>query len=189
MATQAPICQGCGEEITDIVLVAFGLTYHNYHLGCKVCGKDFSDGGRVEEGQDGFAYCTPCFVEAWAPRCGTCSKSIIGPMVSALNKNYHKECFVCFKCKKPFPGGTFFPWGQGNNIDAYCEHDFFEVQGLICFECKRPIAGGTAITFEGRRYHPEHFLCNLCKKKLAGKPYKAAKGKSYCHECHLKLYE
>jgi hypothetical protein len=73
-----PVCSGCGEEIIDDVLNAFGMQWHPYHLACKVCGKDFSDGSKVEEGPDGYAYCTPDFVDVYAPKCAACLKPIIG---------------------------------------------------------------------------------------------------------------
>lgn len=40
----AATCGSCGEEITDVVLTAFGMSWHPYHLACNTCGKDFSDG-------------------------------------------------------------------------------------------------------------------------------------------------
>lgn len=73
-----PTCAGCGEEIIDTALQAFGMQWHSNHLACKVCGKDFSDGSKVEEGQDGYAYCTPDFVDVFAPKCAACLKPIIG---------------------------------------------------------------------------------------------------------------
>lgn len=73
-----PTCAGCGEEIIDTALQAFGMQWHSNHLACKVCGKDFSDGSKVEEGQDGYAYCTADFVDVFAPKCAACLKPIIG---------------------------------------------------------------------------------------------------------------
>lgn len=52
-----PICSACGQPIEDSTLTAFGMTWHPYHLVCKVCGKDFSDGSNCCEGPDGYAYC------------------------------------------------------------------------------------------------------------------------------------
>ena len=62
MAT-SNICSACNEEIYDgNMIIAFGMAWHPYHLVCATCGKDFSDGSIVREGEDGYAYCESIFV-------------------------------------------------------------------------------------------------------------------------------
>src|SRR5215831_14617861 len=81
-----PTCSGCGEEIIDTAITAFGMQWHPYHLACKVCGKDFSDGSKVEEGTDGYAYCTPDYVDVFAPKCAACLQPVMGETSNALGK-------------------------------------------------------------------------------------------------------
>src|SRR5690349_20612777 len=98
------VCSGCSEPIRDVVLNAFGMTWHNTCLCCNVCGKDFSDGSRCEEGQDGFAYCSKDFLETFAPKRGGCSQPIVGQMLEALGKKWHPDHFICNTCKKILSG-------------------------------------------------------------------------------------
>ncbi len=80
-----PTCSGCGEEIIDAAISAFGMQWHPNHLACKVCGKDFTDGSKVEEGTDGYAYCTADYVDVFAPKCAACLKPVIGEVCLACS--------------------------------------------------------------------------------------------------------
>ncbi|PRP79678.1 hypothetical protein PROFUN_12576 [Planoprotostelium fungivorum] len=176
-------CSGCNEYLVDVSIRAFNMNWHPTCLGCNVCGKDFSDGSAVQEGEDGFAYCYKDYVETFAPRCGGCGDPITGQCLNAAGKSFHPEHFACAKCKQPFPNGQFF-------IGApYCEPHYYEASNLLCVECEKPIFTSKCISFEGRRYHPEHFRCNFCKKNLSGAAYSKQNGKPFCKPCHLKLYD
>ena len=48
------------------------------------------------------AYCEEDYYNMFAPRCGACSKPVMGTCVSALGKQWHPECFVCTTCKLAF---------------------------------------------------------------------------------------
>ena len=36
------------------------------------------------------------FFEQFAPKCGRCEGSILENFISALNRQWHPQCFVCF---------------------------------------------------------------------------------------------
>lgn len=40
--------------------------------------------------------------------CFKCGKTLVGSVVVALGKEYHKECFGCAVCHKKFAGNSFF---------------------------------------------------------------------------------
>lgn len=105
-------CSGCGEKITNIILTAFQMSWHPTCLCCNVCGKDFSDGSPVQEGEDGYAYCRKCFIDTFAPKCGGCNQAILGPLLTAMNKKWHPDHFACFTCKQQL-SGNFFPGDNG----------------------------------------------------------------------------
>jgi hypothetical protein len=169
-------CGGCGEEITDIVLRAFGMTWHPYHLSCNTCGNDFSDGSKVFEGEDNFAYCGNCFERAFSTICAGCDQVIDGELVNAINLTFHPNCFVCKTCKAPL-SDSFFPVGDGT---AYCEKHYYDAQGLLCRECEKPILVGKCVQFSQWKYHIEHFKCSFCKKPLAGLKFQAYREKPFC---------
>jgi uncharacterized CHY-type Zn-finger protein len=179
-------CSGCGQLVADNnYLTAFRLYWHPTHLMCASCKKDFSDGRKIEEGADGFAYCSPCLVEKFAPRCGKCSEVLKGPFINALGKAFHSQCFVCTKCSQPFTG-NFYPNDKG---EVFCEQDFYKVQGLWCSGCDGPIITGRLVSMGERKFHPDHFLCAQCRTKLTGKKYFEVKTKPYCESCNLALFE
>merc|ERR1712233_229977 len=39
--------------------------------------------------------------------CYGCKEQVVGGMIKAMDQWWHKECFVCYKCGKSFPGGKF----------------------------------------------------------------------------------
>jgi len=177
-------CSGCGESITDVSLDAFGLSWHPYCLGCNVCGKDFSDGSKVEEGTDGYAYCTKDYIATFSAKCPSCGEFIEGQTIEAMGKKWHPNHFVCGTCKAVL-NGQFFP---AENGIAYCEKHYYDAMGLLCADCEKPILSGKCIPFLDKKYHPEHFRCSHCKKGLVGKQYSKQNTKPYCKECHIALF-
>ena len=58
---------------------------------------------------------------------------------------------------------------------------------LICEYCKRPITG-QCIQVDGKYYHPEHFLCEKCRKPIGTGQYYKDNGKYYCLECYQAFF-
>jgi paxillin len=164
------------------------MDWHPHHLGCKVCGKDFSDGSPVQEGEDGFAYCERDFVRTFSTLCLACDEPIDGACINALGGAFHPEHFVCTACKGPLPEQFF-------NIDSkpYCEKDYYDAMGLICLGCERPIIVGKCVPFGKGKFHVECWSCSFCKTNLAGKSFKTrtnekGKEKQYCSGCYVKMF-
>jgi hypothetical protein len=51
------------------------------------------------------------------PPCARCGEVVIGRVVSAMDKTFHPECFICLACNKPFPDGMF----TEHENEAYCD--------------------------------------------------------------------
>ena len=185
---QMEVCASCNEPILDgNVLRAFGMTWHPTHLCCKVCLKDFSDGSKVCEGDDDYAYCEDDFIKVFHPTCAGCGHPIEGgePRIDAMDKPWHQSCFKCPKCPEPFGMLGFFPGKDGK---PYCEKHYYESLGLLCDACQMPILNGKRIRMGDKSYHPEHFCCERCKKHLPGLIYKGRQGKPYCIGCFTTLF-
>lgn len=149
--------------------------------------------------------------------CKVCSKPIIGTLVRAMGNVYHVDCFTCYDCHKPC-SDKFFAADikvdlngtsitdtienreDTNNNDTdelskdykiinvpLCEYDYFRRIDLICYTCKKAIRG-SYITALGRKYHPEHFYCEICHKVFESDNYYAYDGKIYCHYHYSKLH-
>ena len=81
--------------------------------------------------------------------------------------------------------GGFYPDAEGN---IYCEQHYYEAQGMWCAGCEAPILGGRVIRMDQKVYHPDHFECAYCRKKLAGEHYVNKNEKPYCQKCNLILF-
>lgn len=72
---------------------ALDKTWHPEHFFCTLCGKKFGPEGFHEK--DGKAYCRECYYENYAPHCKRCDKAIMEGFITALNAQWHPECFSC----------------------------------------------------------------------------------------------
>ncbi|KAK9739333.1 LIM domain [Popillia japonica] len=110
--------------------------------------------------------------------CFTCNKRIEGQVLTALDKTYHPEHFVCEKCKKPICDNKF----RTHDGRAYCEEDYNRMFVAQCFGCGQSISG-KFISALGHDWHEEHFLCSWCNSKLIGQTFMEHMGKPICQKC------
>ncbi|KAJ7097798.1 hypothetical protein B0H15DRAFT_773282 [Mycena belliarum] len=139
---------------------------------CLRCETKIDDGKWVQV-DGGGVLCEKCWKNMYLPKCRRCNLPIEKQAVSSsdgqLKGKYHRECFNCHKCHKPFPDKTFYVLG-GKPLCAYHYH---EANDSLCAaaRCGQPIEGPCAVSHAGDRYHPEHMLCEFpgyggCKEKL-----------------------
>lgn len=63
------------------------------HFFCAQCGKQFGEEGFHE--REGKPYCRDDYFDMFAPKCGACNRAIMENYISALNSQWHPDCFVC----------------------------------------------------------------------------------------------
>jgi len=178
----SPRCVYCDKPITDRCLTALGHMWHPEHFLCAVCEKPLTEASTYYE-KEGKAYCETDFYQAYAPKCRSCNQSIVGDTVNAINTTWHPEHFVCQTCRNPFgPKGFFEVEGL-----PYCDKHYNDVKGQTCSGCGKPITG-KAVSALSKKYHPEHFVCAYCMKKLDENSFSAQSNKPYCQPCHSKLF-
>lgn len=68
------------------------------------------------------------------------SKKHIFQIITALNKSWHPDHFVCLKCDKPISGSTF----NEREGAPCCSDCFLQYFSEICASCKKPIKGVSA---------------------------------------------
>eukprot|EP01134_Creolimax_fragrantissima_P003228 CFRG3228T1 len=176
-------CAYCNKYIDNDVTNALGRTWHKEHFFCSQCGVTFPDGVFFE--QDGKAYCQDDYYGMFAPHCGGCSKSVMDACLTAIDRSWHPECFVCYTCKGIFSDGKFFE----HETKAYCELHWHAVKGTLCSGCDRPIEGQCVTATGNKKFHPEHFTCHYCRKQLAKSTYKQQGEHYFCLPCNIKLFE
>ncbi|KAF5373742.1 hypothetical protein D9758_000703 [Tetrapyrgos nigripes] len=143
---------------------------------CLRCEKRMEDGKWVRV-DGGGVLCTSCWKNMYLPKCRRCNKSIEKQAVSSsdgqLKGKYHKDCFTCSKCFKPFPDKVFYVY----NGKPMCQFHYAEANNSLCSagRCGQPIEGPCALDHQGNRYHPEHLTCEYpgpvaglpgCSKRL-----------------------
>ena len=92
--------------------------------------------------------------------CARCEVQLAGQkFASREDKPYCADCF-----------GEVMSDDGDNDDDDYINDD--QVFAKRCAACSKPITGqgGTRfISFEGRHWHSDCFVCALCKQSMAGK--------------------
>lgn len=177
----SPRCALCNEPILDKCTTAMQKTWHPEHFVCVHCHSPFT--GTEYHVFEGKPYCSKDYYEKFAPKCGACSEAIVNNCITALKKQWHVECFVCYECKNRFGAGTYYEH-EGR---PYCEIHYHQNRGSLCAACNKPITG-RCITAMRNKFHPEHFVCAFCITQLSKGTFKEHQEKPYCHTCYSKLF-
>jgi len=109
--------------------------------------------------------------------CAACGNALGIDSVNALEKQWHKECFVCQTCRKSLVTEGFKNH-EGRPICVECFNSKF---GLKCTGCHKPILAAY-VQVKGNPWHSDCFVCNRCKKPFdAG--YGEKDGEYLCGNC------
>ncbi|KAM3618916.1 uncharacterized protein V6R79_000328 [Siganus canaliculatus] len=101
----APKCSGCGESVRENYLTAANGTWHSECFVCADCLKPFTDGCFME--LDGRPLCSLHYHSRQGTLCGGCGTPITGRCISALDRKFHPEHFVCAFCLRQLNQGIF----------------------------------------------------------------------------------
>eukprot|EP01086_Lenisia_limosa_P006684 TRINITY_DN2570_c0_g1_i2.p1 TRINITY_DN2570_c0_g1~~TRINITY_DN2570_c0_g1_i2.p1 ORF type:complete len:497 (-),score=47.71 TRINITY_DN2570_c0_g1_i2:31-1521(-) len=178
---EGELCGKCKKPLTDDFITVGGLKCHPEHFTCTECHTPFAAGIKCFEFESKL-YCEKDYTALMNTCCANCKKPITGNCVSTQGRQYHHDCFVCFDCKKPFKGSSFYQ----KDGRPYCEEHYQINFGSQCAKCGKPIAG-RGVKALGKQFHPEHFSCVACDKPLAGGSFCEWDGKPMCKKCFLKL--
>ncbi|OAR02734.1 hypothetical protein LLEC1_03936 [Akanthomyces lecanii] len=111
--------------------------------------------------------------------CKACRLPITGKSISSadgrLTGKYHKACFVCTTCTRPFTSAEFYV----HRDQPYCDIHYHELNGSLCGACDRGIEGQYAEDEARIKYHVGCFRCLDCGISLED-GYFEVDGKSYC---------
>lgn len=113
--------------------------------------------------------------------CRGCGDFIQGKSVSSadgrLTGRYHKQCFVCQTCQRPFPTADFYVL----NNQPYCARHYHELNDSLCTNCDRGIEGQYLETELQQKFHPYCFSCQECHIILRD-DYFEFNGKTLCEQ-------
>jgi len=148
---------------------------------CLKCDKVIEDGRWIQM-EGGGVMCDRCWKNMYLPKCRRCNLVIEKQAVSSsdgqLKGKYHRDCFNCNTCHKPFPDKSFYVFDG----KPFCAYHYHEANDSLCAatSCGQPIEGPCAVSHNGDRYHPEHLLCEhpRCREKLVD--YWEVDGRMFC---------
>lgn len=140
---------------------------------CVKCSKMINDGRWIQV-DTGSILCEKCWKNMYLPKCRRCNLPIEKQAVSSsdgqLKGKYHKECFNCHTCHKPFPDKTFYVFDG----KPFCDYHYHEANDSLCAAamCGQPIEGPCAVSHAGDRYHPDCMTCEYpgypeCRERLS----------------------
>ncbi|XP_033125550.1 actin-binding LIM protein 1-like [Anneissia japonica] len=142
-------CHSCNHLCVGEALRHENHFFHPKCFKCEVCFLGLAHGSFFQK--DGHFYCPEDYLDKYGTKCKACQEFVEGDCVSALGNTYHKECFVCGRCGRPFLGGEEVAYERVND-------NYFCVEcRLPCSVCSVPMAPGEKVTYNG-----EDVLCSNC---------------------------
>ncbi|KAA8910116.1 hypothetical protein FN846DRAFT_570163 [Sphaerosporella brunnea] len=113
--------------------------------------------------------------------CRGCGEHIFGKSVSSADNRvtgrWHKQCFVCQKCRMPFASAEFYVL---DNL-PFCHRHYHELNNSLCKMCDFGIEGPCLETMDWERYHPNCFTCTECRCIL-DYDYFEINGRPFCEQ-------
>ena len=113
--TFADHCYKCFELVHRDKQTFNDKTYHKYCYICNRCQTELYRMKKVYADPTGEGlYCEPCYADMFGPKCAKCMQPVTPYMLSAVYEGqiYHKECFVCPRCKRSFAKEKMFKNGN-----------------------------------------------------------------------------
>jgi len=160
-SSSSKFCEMCGATLGPAVKF------------CSSCGHSSSQGPSSSP-----SHSTSSSSLSSGPTCAGCHLAVTSSAVKALDKVWHKECFICKRCRKSLLEGAFAPSDDGT---PYCSNCYEEQYGSKCGKCHKAISGAY-LSVDGREYHKECFVCNNCGNQFEG-GYFMKNGKAFCKNC------
>lgn len=176
-------CDACGDTFRPGMKKMEYKTrkWHDKCFQCVVCKTQVGSKPFIIP-NDTDVYCVGCFEEKFATKCTKCKKIMTTGGVTFKNEAWHRECFVCTNCQTMLAGQKF----ASRQDKPYCANCFGELFAKRCTACSKPItgAGGTRfISFEGRHWHSQCFMCANCQVSMAGKGFITDGDEIICPDC------
>lgn len=115
--------------------------------------------------------------------CFRCRELCKGEVVRVQHVHFHIKCFTCQVCGCDLAHSGFFQ----KSGEYICTSDYQRLYGTKCDSCGDFISG-EVVSALGRTYHPQCFVCSVCRKPFPIGDRVTFSGKEcVCQQCSLKL--
>uniref|UniRef100_A0A667YYF5 Actin binding LIM protein family, member 3 n=1 Tax=Myripristis murdjan TaxID=586833 RepID=A0A667YYF5_9TELE len=111
--------------------------------------------------------------------CERCGEACRGEVVRVKNTHFHVHCFTCQVCGCDLVHSGFF-----HHAGEYiCTEDYQRLYGMQCDSCDQYITG-EVVSALGRTYHPQCFICSICRSPFPiGDRVTFCGKKCVCQQC------
>lgn len=183
------LCNKCNKKCSGEVLKVQDKYFHIDCFKCRECAGSLAQGGFFSK--DGEYYCATDYQKLFGTRCPVCGEFVEGEVVSTLGNTYHQKCFVCARCRQPFPTGERVTFTGKEYLCQKCiyipvvtsqspiQSPSFEI--LKCAGCKDELKEGQALIALDKQWHIWCFKCHACGVVLHGE-YLGKDGLPYCEK-------
>ncbi|CAG0890750.1 unnamed protein product [Cyprideis torosa] len=204
------LCGQCNKKCSGEVLRVQDKYFHPGCFQCKVCHRALAQGGFFcHEGQ---FFCPEDYQRQAGTKCAGCGEFVEGEVVSALGKYFHQRCFVCCRCRQPFPAGEKVNLAGGTdcicmrcissvardpslspNHRSHSAHPALMTQSNgdarpRCAGCRQALRDrDPSLVALEKQWHVRCFRCEECHAVLHGE-YMGKGGKVYCQEDYQRLF-
>ncbi|XP_073777637.1 actin-binding LIM protein 3 isoform X4 [Danio rerio] len=115
--------------------------------------------------------------------CFRCRELCKGEVVRVQHVHFHIKCFTCQVCGCDLAHSGFFQ----KSGEYICTSDYQRLYGTKCDSCGDFISG-EVVSALGRTYHPQCFVCSVCRKPFPIGDRVTFSGKEcVCQQCSIKL--
>eukprot|EP00668_Euglena_longa_P034503 GGOE01044318.1.p1 GENE.GGOE01044318.1~~GGOE01044318.1.p1 ORF type:complete len:400 (+),score=93.07 GGOE01044318.1:42-1202(+) len=160
------------------------------HMDCFRCGHcDKLIGASKFSIDNGTPYHSDCLSTKKGDVCCQCSKPLGAGALTALNKQWHADCFTCGACKKAIATGKFLiksdvpyhPECVPNSPPAQSN-----APATLCAGCNQAMAlGSSVITVFDKPWHPDCFKCGTCNLPIREAEFKVDGQKAFHRNCRI----
>mmetsp|Transcript_14350 Transcript_14350/g.35513 ORF Transcript_14350/g.35513 Transcript_14350/m.35513 type:complete len:305 (-) Transcript_14350:127-1041(-) len=116
-------------------------------------------------------------------KCAKCKQAIAGEVMQALGKAWHPHHFSCGSCDKPLGTEDFY---EQDGV-PHCTPCFQRQFSPMCAHCNEPVMD-RCVTALGKKWHPEHFVCQTCLKGFDTGQFFEHGGVPYCEACFYEAH-
>ncbi|XP_043216277.1 actin-binding LIM protein 1-like isoform X4 [Amphibalanus amphitrite] len=195
------LCGTCNKKCSGEVLKVHEKFFHINCFKCKACNKSLAQGGFFSK--NGEYFCSEDYQRRHGTKCAVCGQYVEGEVVTALGNTYHQKCFLCARCRQPFPSGERVTFTGKECLCSKCVQipvvDTVSPQrspsrepgsrsGVPkCSGCQQDLTESQALIALDKPWHIWCFKCTTCQALLHGE-YMTRDGKPFCEKHYQAEY-
>ena len=142
-----------------------GVYWHDTCFVCELCKEPISS-KKFMRHQD-LTVCVKCYEDTFVKKCTVCKQPLTQGGISYNGEPYHKDCFVCVKCKISIASTAF----SIKDDEMFCTDCYSNAFAKKCKACNDYILSGEYYTLDEDTWHKDCFKCTKCGEALANSSF------------------